>query len=206
MGKYTLNTDFIGPCNNEYEAYVLGYLFSKGSIYKGTNNDRYELTISGTDRDLLEDVREALGSNHPIRDKGNSYNIRIVNKDFVDKLENKGLTTYKSDTLMYPNYLPSEVERHFIRGYFDGKGSFMIEKGRRVTSNISAGSYRFIEGLRDRLVVHGLNRAEIHQYGAREATNVIRYYVNDTRRLYSLLYSEARIFSSDQIARYNIGV
>lgn len=204
--RYTLNETIFDNITNEYEAYALGYLFAKGSIYKGINNDRYELTISGTEKELLYKIREVLNSTHPIKQKGNGYVIRISNRTLVDKLEELGLTTYKSDTLIYPEYIPEELERHFIRGYFDGKGSFIIERNRRITSNISAGSYRFIEGLRDKLVLYGLNRAEIHQYGNRNATNVIRYYVNDTRKLFNLLYFEARIYSSEQVQRYRRGV
>ena len=206
MAKYTINEEYLATINNESGAYVLGYLYAKGSIYRGPNNNRYEVTISGTDYDTLYNIKEAIGSNHPINTKGDSYNIRIINKKFAEVLELKGLTTYKSDTLIYPTNIPEELKIPFIRGYFDGKGSFIIEKDRRIISSISGGSLRFIEGLRDDLVALGLNRAEIHQYGARESTNIIRYYVYDTRRLFNLLYADAGIYSRVQRDSFISGI
>lgn len=204
--KYTLDTTIFDNIDNEYKAYTLGYLFAKGSVYRGNDASRFELTISDTDPEQLSIIKEQLGSNHHIVPKGGAYCIRIVNKEFVSKLENLGLTAYKTDTLPYPTYIIRDLKRHFVRGYFDGKGSFMLEEGRRLTSNISAGSYRFIEGLRDDLVVAGLSRANIHKYGAQASTNMIRYYVFDTRRLFYLLYTDARIYSRSQQDRGLRGV
>ena len=206
MAKYNLNEKSLATINNESEAYVLGYLYANGSVYRGEDNNRYELTISGTDEELLYNIKEVIGAEHPVKQRGNSYNIRIVNKKFVESLESKGLTTYKSDTLEYPNDIPEEFVIPFIRGYFDGKGTFQIEKERRIISTLSGGSLRFIEGLRDNLVALGLSHAKVHQYGARESTNIIRYYVYDTRRLFGLLYSDARIYSRVQRDRYLSGI
>ena len=189
---------------NEYSSYVLGYLYADGSIY--INNGRYELTISGATEEQLIDIKTLLSSTHPINRIGNSYRMRVSNKDLVTKLIELGLSTNKTEDLIYPDYLPKEMEPHFIRGYFDGKGSFLVEENRRIIINFSAGSADFLEGLRDALVTHGLSRAEIHKSGARKATNYIRYYVNDTRRLYRIMYSEARIYSGDKRAKYDRGV
>jgi hypothetical protein len=203
--RYTIDEQFFDDLN-EYSAYILGYLYALGSIYRGKDGTRNELVISGTDPVLLEDIRRHMGATYRIITKGGGFQLRINNKAIVDKLGELGLTANKTRRLTYPRWLTEEMEPHFIRGYFDGKGSFMTESGRRVTTNISGGNIDFIEGLRDRLVLYGLTRAEIHQYGADHATNVIRYYVNDTRKLYTLLYNEARIYSSINTAKYNQGV
>lgn len=206
MNKYTIDEDYFDQLDNEYVAYVLGYLYAKGSVFRGQEGERYELTISGTDKRLLERIKRLMQSTHPIKDNGDSFKIRVASKAFVLKLQDLGLTANKTQTLMYPNFLNNNNERHFMRGYFDGKGSFMIEAGRRVTANIAAGSYRFIEGFRDRLVSLGLSKANIHQYGAMQSTNIIRYYIKDTKKLYGLLYSDARIYSRTQEDRYFLGV
>lgn len=206
MNKYTIDDNYFGDIDNEYEAYILGYLYAKGSVFRGQDGERYELTISGTDLELIEKIKRILRSTHKIKPNGDAYKMRVASKGFVLNLGDLGLTGNKTETLAYPTFIPRDVERHFIRGYFDGKGSFMIEEGRRVTSNLAAGSYRFIEGLRDRLVSLGLSRANIHQYGAMQSTNIIRYYVKDTKKLYSLLYTDARIYSRSQEDRYFLGL
>lgn len=200
---HTLDLKFFDRWS-EYSSYVLGYLYASGSIY--IKGGRYELTISGTDEDLLGSIKGALGSSHPITSVGGSYRIRISNKTLVQALMALGLTTDKTNDLRYPNYIPKEQKPHFIRGYFDGKGSFLVEKDRRIIINFSAGSIDFLEGLRDELVLFNLSRSEIHQSGADKATNYIRYYVNDTRLLKRIMYSEARIYSGIKKAKYDGGV
>lgn len=201
--KYKLNEHIFDEWN-ERSAYLLGYLFADACIYRGSGN-RYEIIISGTRLETLEIVKEILEAEHPIRTKGpRCYQLRIGSKILVETLESLGLTENKTVNLTYPP-IPREVERHFIRGYFDGKGSFMIERNRRIVSNFSGACYEFMESLRDRLVLYGLNRANIHQYGEGDASNQIRYYVRDTRRLYELLYQGASIYSRTQRARYERG-
>jgi hypothetical protein len=190
---------------SEESAYLLGYLFADACIYK-YDGSRNEIIISSSRRETIEQVKTLLGAvNHPVRQPTpGSYQLRIGSKELVDKLEEFGLTENKTLNLTYPD-IPEEYELTFIRGYFDGKGSFMIEPGRRIVSGFSGGSYPFVEALRDRLIRYGLGRAEIHQYGEGDSSNHIRYYVNDTRRLYSLLYDGARIYSSEQRGRYEGG-
>lgn len=203
MSSYTINEDFFDSPWSEEKAYVLGYFFADSSIYRGEIRDRYEITISGSRLESLETIKELMESDHPIRQVGpGSYQIKVGSRQLVEYLEQLGLSDNKSETLTYPQGIPQDYERHFVRGYFDGKGSFMIESGRRIVSNFSGASLEFMEALRDRLVVHGMSRANIHQYGEGGSSNMIRYYVRDTRHLVSLLYDEARIFSREQRERY----
>ena len=190
--------------SNEYSAYILGYLYANGSIY--VKGGRHELTISGTNFDTLNKIKNLMEISNKIQPVGGSYRIRINDKEMVEQLIILGLKPGKNNNLTYPTFLPKDAERHFIRGYFDGKGSFMTEEGRRVIVNFSCGSEKFLEGLRDALVLYGLNRAEIHQSGKNKATNYIRYYVEDTRRLYNLMYSEASIYAGDKKAKYDKGI
>lgn len=204
LKPYTVNEQFFDELT-EASAYVLGYLFADASIYRGANGSRYEIIVSAPRREPLALIKELMEAEHVIRPKPpNSYQLRIGNKVLVQALDDFGLSETKVANLTYPQ-IPEEVERHFIRGYFDGKGSFMVENNRRIVSNFSGASYQFIETLRDRLIVHGLSAATIHQYGAMNASNQIRYYVKDTRRLYHLLYDDARVYSSYQRARYEGG-
>jgi hypothetical protein len=203
--RYIINDEFFDQWNEE-SAYVLGYFYALASIYRGPDNSRHEIVISGTELGLLEQIMDVMLSTYPIRQINGSYQVRICSKRLVERLEEIGLVPNKSKNLEWPRGLPRMQICNFIRGYFDGKGSFMREPGRRIIANISGGSYKFIETLRDELVLKGLTRANIHQYGADKATNVIRYYVKDTRKLYGLLYRGARIYSRDQVDRYNTGI
>jgi intein/homing endonuclease len=203
MGSYAIDTEFFNEWTEE-SAYVLGYLFADACIYKG-DGSRNEIIISSSRQETIELIKRLLGAGHPIKSiPPASYRMQIGSKTLVETLESFGLTENKVVNLTYPD-VPEEFEPAFIRGYFDGKGSFLIENGRRITSNFSSASYQFIERLRDRLIHYGLNEANIHQYGDGDSSNQIRYYVRDTRRLYHLLYDQARIYSSEQRGRYDGG-
>jgi hypothetical protein len=205
MPRYIINDEFFDHWNDD-SAYVLGYFYALGSIYRGPQGDRYEIILSGTEEDLLIQIMDAMLSSYPVKKIRGSYQVRIGSRRLVERLLELGLGPGKSANLDWPQGLPRMQIWNFIRGYFDGKGSFMKEPGRRLISNISGGSDAFIEALRDELVTQGLSRAEIHKYGAQKATNVLRYYVQDTRKLYRLLYRGARIYSRDQTAKYNAGI
>lgn len=200
--KLTCNTDFFKEIDNEYKAYTLGYLFANGSVYE----PRGELAISGK-YEVLDKIRGVLEADNPIKKDRGSNRLTIYNRGVVEDLEALGLMGYKSETLAYPFYIDPKLERHFIRGFFEGKGSYMIEVERKkLATNIACGSHRFLEGLRDRLVTLGMPRANIHRYGARKLTYMMRYYKKDTQKLHSILYDGARIYSSDHKARYLYGV
>lgn len=202
MGK-EVNEEIFSSLTEE-SLYVLGYLMADACIYRGMGS-RYEIIVSASRLETIERIKELLSAGHSIKQIGpNCYQMRIGSKVLVEVLEELGLSENKTTNLSYPT-IPFPLERHFIRGYFDGKGSFMIEAGRRIVSNFSGASYAFIEALRDRLVLHGLSNANIHHYGEGDASCQLRYYVKDTRRLYHLLYDDARCFSSEQRARYEGG-
>lgn len=197
--RYELNEGVFDQWSEE-SSYALGYLFADGSVYVNPKGGSM-LIISGSRLENLSTIKRILGSGHPINQVGpSSWEIRIGSATFVEKLQEIGLMENKSVNLTYPD-VPREWEPAFIRGYFDGKGSFQIERGRRITSGFSCLCYPFLEVLRDRLVLHGLNEVKINYQG----TNRIRYYVSDTDALYRLLYDGARIYSSEQRGRYEQG-
>lgn len=140
---YKVNEQFFNNINTEEKAYILGFICADGHIEK----DRLNITVSIKDKDILEKIREAMQSNHPIKEvkRTNLYNktdrktltlveLMIGSVKLVKPLFNMGLTTNKTYTLNgdIVKYIPKYLIRDFLRGYFDGDGNVFF--GRRYSS------------------------------------------------------------------------
>lgn len=136
---YKVNENFFKCINTEEKAYILGFICADGHIER----DRLNITVSIKDKDILEKIRCALHSNHPIKEvqRTNPYNktkrktlilaeLMIGSIKLVKPLFNMGLTTNKTYTLdgSILKYIPKYLMRDFLRGYFDGDGNVLFGK------------------------------------------------------------------------------
>lgn len=198
--KHNVHEEFFDEFN-EYSTYVLGYLYARGSIRR--QNDVHELRIAASNLEQLIKIRHLLSSEYPIQETGSTFNMTIASKRLIEVLDTLGLKQGKFDNLVYPSFIPPNLERHFIRGYFDGRGTYIPDSQRRVIINFSCGSPVFLEGLRDALVTLGLSRVNLRKSGRAGASNIIRYYVKDTRKLYYIMYNRSRIYAKEKKERYD---
>lgn len=140
---YKVDKNFFKCINTEEKAYVLGFICADGHIEK----DRLTITVSIKDKDILEKIRSAMHSNHPIKEiqrinpykKANREKLTLVelmmgSVELVKPLFNMGLTTNKTYTLSgnILKYIPKYLMRDFLRGYFDGDGN--VSFGKRYNS------------------------------------------------------------------------
>ena len=127
--------------DTEEKAYWLGFIFADGyissaPITKGSDNShRVEICLALIDTGHLFKFDAFVGSKEP-RVKVYNYKDQngkdkqhvkwfISNKHLWETLNSYGCTPRKSLTLKFPN-IDSKLKRHFVRGYFDGDGSFGV--------------------------------------------------------------------------------
>ena len=89
--------------------------------------------IQANDVDVLEKIRSALNSDHPISvsKEKNKATLTIPSKILCKRLNDMGLThrkTFDCDIEKILEYVPENLERHFVRGMFDGDGGLGIYK------------------------------------------------------------------------------
>lgn len=140
---YNVNNNFFKIINTEEKAYILGFICADGHI----RNDRLVITVSIKDIDILLKIKKALNSTHPIKEvtRDNPYTktknkklklveLMIGSIELVRPLFIMGLTTNKTYTLNgnIMKYIPKNLIRDFLRGYFDGDGNVMF--GKRYSS------------------------------------------------------------------------
>jgi hypothetical protein len=140
---YKVDENFFRCINTEEKAYILGFICADGHI----GRDRLNITVSIKDKDILEKIKYAMHSNHPIKEvqrinpykKTNKETLTLVelmigSVELVKPLFEMGLTTNKTYTLSGDilKYVPKYLMRDFLRGYFDGDGNVFF--GRRYNS------------------------------------------------------------------------
>lgn len=148
-------------------AWVIGLLYTDGHVHGQT------VSLSSVDLELLEKVRELVGSDLTIHKAKQSYDkhrfiwkLDIHHPKMIADLRGIGLSERKSLTMTFPE-MPSIHIRHFIRGCWDGDGGFTWSKG-PFAAHYTSGSRAFIERLAEELFRVGIGRRQLAKASASE--------------------------------------
>ena len=135
--KYTINENYFEKIDTEEKAYWLGFLYADGNVYIDKNHrfHRVNLSLKNTDKEHVNRFRKAVQSNGIIRDADHGMvSFSIANKKMAYDLIKLGCMPNKTFKITFPNeeIIPKHLQRHFIRGVFDGDGcvSFTREENR----------------------------------------------------------------------------
>ena len=135
---YTLNEDYFENIDNEYKAYMLGFIYADGNIQKDKN--RLRITLKHDDIKILETFKDQLNYSGDIKVRELKSKTRdtkgyiiaelsIMSKKLIQDLNKHGVFPNKTFSINYPN-IPKHLDKHFIRGFFDGDGSIYERKDR----------------------------------------------------------------------------
>jgi deoxyuridine 5'-triphosphate nucleotidohydrolase len=122
--KYkTLNRSVFKNINNEFVAYLLGWISSDGSIYKNT----ITVCIDKKDKSILQIIKNNLCNELLIKNKKNTNlcYIAINSKEMAQDVRSllKIGNNKKYDSLRFPKLANDKLSWAFLRGVFDGDGS-----------------------------------------------------------------------------------
>lgn len=121
--QYTLDERFFAGPLNPCSAYWLGFLMADGGVYRG----ELVVNLKRGDAEHLHRFKAALSAGHPIQAHGITASIRIGSRALCADLAVWGCLPAKSLTLQWPKLDP-DLEKHFVRGFFDGDGSISQSK------------------------------------------------------------------------------
>ena len=159
--QYKINNSFFEVIDTEEKAYILGFICADGHV--DAKAHRIVIAIQENDVEILEKIKTALNSSHPIVkhiQKKNPYknssnktlfqcSVSFNGKKLVAPLVQMGISgkkTYSLDGNII-KYIPDELMRHFLRGYFDGDGCISFDKryksGPKSVIHV-AGNYDFL--------------------------------------------------------------
>lgn len=166
-GRYNLDETRINIYDPLYW-YFLGLFASDGCISKRETHDVIEFEV--TDIQIIEDIKSIFNYDGKIgnRNRGGnsktSYYINIINKKLSESIHNifEGNAYRKSNNLIFPKIPNKDCESMFIRGFWDGDGSFSIGNSGQGNKRTYIGeafcqSSKFLEGLQQCLNKHKIN-------------------------------------------------
>lgn len=205
---YDINENFFSSWSPEM-AYVLGLIATDGCI---TRTGRISLSMN--EEGLLEKVKRVMGSEHnitPSKHQKGLYYFHFAREKLVEDLSRLGILPRKSLNIKFPD-VPADYITHFIRGIFDGDGSVMLSKQRKVLLLITkfySGSWDFIVRLESSLQGLGLPKRRIYQQKTKNgAYYSIVYGHEDSRALFKILYknTENKLFLERKYKRFLEGL
>lgn len=214
--RYKFKLDFFEKWTPEM-AYVLGFLYADGDIEDVRKSSRTQyITFPSVDKDILESIKIAIGSEHKISCRkhhkfispngktyecADFYRFRIGSKKMFDDLLKLGLTPRKSLTIKFPKNIPTDCLNHFIRGYFDGDGCITIKHGigkygQRILKGLAviftSGSKDFLEGLSKRAYeINGFEKKEVYDSVKYSRAYSLRYAtVSESLKWFKIFYGD----------------
>lgn len=202
--RHSVNESYFSDINTEEKAYYLGFIYADGCIYRGDSKNSmvFQINLAIKDKKILEDMNQAFDSDYPIVEfNGNHGNqlckLKISNTEFCKNLMAQGVTFRKTYECHYPKNFRDNLERHFIRGLFDGDGCIYRNKKRkwnRMNFHIFA-EKEFSKEIQDRLKkAFGI---ESHIYNNTSSDIIRNLVVSSTEHLekmYHILYDNASYY------------
>jgi len=202
-----VNKDFFKTWSPEM-AYVLGFFAADGYMTLNKRGGHF-WSIQINDRDLLEAIRDAVGSEHLIGVRTRSgnehaaYRLQIGSKEMCDNLRKLGMQERKTKSLALPA-VPDTYLSEFVRGYFDGDGNVWMGRmnKERASPNLviltvfTSCSFAFLKQLQERLLRIGLNGGSL--YKAKGSYARLQFSVSDSLKIYELMYN-SRVSCSSKL-------
>ena len=173
--KYLVNESTFESCDTPEKAYWLGFIMADGCVRNKGKEYALVIELKLGDKNHLEKFNKFLNSDVPIREYSRIKNLRkhktatiqISRKKIVEDLGKYGIIPRKTGREQIKN-IPPKYYPDFIRGYFDGDGSFRKGKrGNRFAFSIACASKLFLEQIQSILIKNcDLSKTKISEYSA----------------------------------------
>lgn len=193
----------------EEDAYWLGFIYADGYI---ADKGQFEISLKDEDSDHLLKFANFCNfdkSKVKLKQKTNFDNcfrcrITFATQHLKERFNKLGIIPRKSLVLKYPKFLPENLERHFIRGYFDGDGCISLTKLKKegvFAKNVSLlGTKEFLTDL-----LKSINLEKILSKKDKK-TNNNTYTINFKRKeglnFLKYMYKDSNIYLERKYKRY----
>ena len=127
---FAINHNYFNILNAE-NTYYLGFLAADGTIRK--NDNEIKIGLSSVDVEWLEEFKDKIKSKHKISSNINNKGYAISSFRFSSKQIKQDLQKYsiipnKTYIGVTMKNIPHNLKWYFLKGYFDGDGSFSWNK------------------------------------------------------------------------------
>jgi hypothetical protein len=140
--KLSVNDAYFESIDTPQKAYWLGFIAADGCV--SSTKNAIVIALQQQDKCLLEQFKQDICFSGEVKDYNNKYNVSkiyITSKKMKEDLSKWGIVPRKTNILTWPdinqNFYPD-----FIRGYFDGDGSWSV----RVRGNCKDCIFQIVSG------------------------------------------------------------
>jgi hypothetical protein len=201
---YDINHEFFSKIDTEEKAYWLGFIYADGNVPQGVGS--FSITLKDSDRMHLEKLKAALEYTGPIKtierstiDKDFKYSkLEVFSNALATDLFSKGVVPAKSMIVAPPAGIPKALERHFIRGMWDGDGTISPPNSRGVCVALCSGSNQLLDWVLHRMP------AVSRDIKIRPTKTIWEIRVTskaDGHKWLTFLYEDANVFLDRKMAR-----
>ena len=208
--------DFFEIIDSEEKAYILGFYVGDGCVLKCDNNNyTFNISLQKNDEEILKKIIDIISPYTKLTYENKHINhygyltkdmcrLRISSKQIVETLEKHNLgfnKTYKQKSVA--NYVPQNLIRHFIRGYFDADGCISHSNGKRTINGklYEYGNYIWNIISKDKSILEeikiALNYFDLHPniYADSKGCFLISLTKKkEFQKLYNLLYEDSTLY------------
>lgn len=196
--KYQLNPHIFDKIDTEKKAYFLGFIYADGCVFRRT----LRVGLKSSDKIQLEKLKAFLKSDSPIVEdtttlasNGKTYkrvHISFTDKHLANRLRDLGILPKRPNLDKCILQIPDHLMSHWIRGLFDGDGSFHSYK----PGMSFVGQLELMEFIRGIFAVNiGPNHAiKIHKHNKANAYYLIYMGRPQCQKIAEWLYEDANIW------------
>ncbi len=180
----------------EKQAYWLGWYYSDGA----NSNGQISFKIQEQDKDVLESLKNIIGYDgplgfqrrkpssvmgQPVKQHQNRWSLTISRTAFCHKLDELGFQEER-----FPVQLRKELYPHFIRGLYEGDGTFCFTKYNKFETNLLA-KKNVLEEIQRYLSENNIE-SYVKETKFSNGVKILRLCGNEKSiRLFNLLYKDA---------------
>lgn len=213
-----LNEDYFENIDDEFKAYILGFIIADGSISlpdpkNHKPNPVLRIQVAYKDIEILEIFKYKIGlKSKLIYDKKRDLiSINISSKKIVDDLAKYGIVNNKTFKTFLPTNIDDKFYPHLIRGIFDGDGWISIYKNNAKNKYHSTfgicGNLKLIEDLKFFFESHcNVNKIKITQK-AKDNSNFASIMYKSKQNILDIcnfLYKDSQYYLKRKYEKYEI--
>lgn len=216
LRKYLINENYFNEIDSEDKAYILGFIYADGCVRNSYKRKYFDIELKLSDRQILEDISKFFYQDSIDKVKSRIRNRKIKNSirieescrlsvysaKLVEKLCDLGCVPKKSLELKWPNWIDNEeIQKHFIRGYFDGDGCIRVPQKKSASIDI-IGTSDFCIGIQNAVN----NSLELYSNVRKDSSSeMFRFEISgnkNTKKFFDWLYKDSSIFLLRKYNKY----
>jgi len=208
--RYNVNHNYFDIIDTEEKAYWLGFLYADGYIRERKSGKSLEMKLSIKDKHHLERFRDSIESNHKIIDGFNNVkykggissshmsSLAIYSSQLVESIKTQGIHSRKTFTIERPK-IHNDLIRHFIRGYFDGDGSFSFNESKHhISFQLVSASTEF-----RKFLIEVFGNLGVICYVYNDINLTVRKSI-DCVKIYDYMYNNSKIYLERKQKKYEL--